>query len=243
IFLSPLLIKHYRIDLKKYGVGLVFMGVFGNLIPAFLFTKAETEISSSLTGMLNALTPLFTILTGIIWLRSKPTGAQVSGIIVGFISAVALMYFDTNNEPSKNATYGLLVLAATVCYAISITGIKKYLSDLNSVKATVWAFTFTGPVALFYLFGFTHFTEHLQNPLALQSLGYVSILGMVGTALSVIIYNILIKQAGVVFASTCTYLIPVVAIGWGLMDYETVNWIQMLSIIVIIFSVYLINRR
>jgi drug/metabolite transporter (DMT)-like permease len=244
VFLSPLLIKHYQIDLKKYGLGLILMGVFGNLVPAFLFTKAETEISSSLTGMLNALTPLFTIVIAIFWLRIRPSGAQVAGIIVGFLAAVALMFFDTNNEPSKNALYGLLVVLATLFYAISVTGIKKFLGDLNSVKATVWAFTFTGPASLIYLFGFSNFTVHLrQNPLALQSLGFISILAIVGTALSVIIYNVLIKQAGAVFASTCTYLIPVVAIAWGLVNYEAVNWIQMLSIIIIIFSVYLINRR
>ncbi|MBI2720730.1 MAG: DMT family transporter [Bacteroidetes bacterium] len=244
VFLSPLLIKHYKIDLKKYWPGLILMGVFGNLIPAFLFTKAETEISSSLTGMLNALTPLFTIIIGIFWLKLKPSGTQISGIIIGFISAVALVFFDTNNEPSKNAQYGLLVVGATLCYAISVTGIKKFLGDLNSVTATVWAFTFTGPLALLYLFGFTDFAVHMKtSPVALQSLGYLCILAIVGTALSVILFNILIKKAGAVFASTCTYLIPIVAIGWGLMDYEIVNWIQIMSIVVIIFSVYLINRR
>lgn len=244
VFLSPLLIRHYKIDLKKYWPGLILMGVFGNLIPAFLFTKAETEISSSLTGMLNALTPLFTIIIGIFWLKLKPTGAQISGIIIGFIAAVALVFFDTNNAPSKNAQYGLLVVGATLCYAISVTGIKKFLSDLNSVKATVWAFTFTGPVALFYLFGFTDFVLHMKtSPAALSSLGYLCILAIVGTALSVILFNILIKLSGAVFASTCTYLIPIVAICWGLMDYEVVNWIQIMSIVVIIFSVYLINRR
>lgn len=244
IFLSPLLLKHYSIDLKKYWFGLVLMGVCGNLIPAFLFTKAETEISSSLTGMLNALTPLFTILLGIFWLKIKPNGSQVSGIIVGLIAAVALMYFDSNNEPTKNATYGLLVVAATFFYAISVNGIRRYLNDLNPIKATVWAFVFTGPLALIYLFGFTDFVYHFQtSPVALRSLGYLSILAIVGTALSVIAYNILIREAGAVFASTCTYLIPIVAIGWGLMDYEQVNPIQLFSILVIILSVYLINRR
>jgi len=244
IFLSPFLIKHFKIDLKKYWPGLILMGVFGNLIPAFLFTYAETEISSSLTGMLNALTPLFTILIGILWLKVKPSRIQFSGIIIGFAAAVALLYFEDNNSPTKNALFGLLVVGATICYAISINGIKKYLSDLNPVTATVWAFSFTGPVALFYLFGFTDFVVHSQtSPFALRAFGYLCILAVIGTALSVIIYNILIRQAGAVFASTCTYLIPVVAIGWGLMDYELVNWVQVLSIIVIILSVYLINRR
>lgn len=243
LFLLPLQLKHYKIDLKKYLKGLVLMGVFGNLIPAFLFTKAETGISSSLAGMLNALTPLFTIIIGAIWLRVKPKQNQVMGIIVGFAAAVCLMVFDTNRSVSQNVMYSLLILIATLCYAISVNGIRKYLQDLGSIKATVWAFSITGPLALIYLFGFTNFTVHLQQgQLAYRSLGYISILAIVGTALSVILYNVLIKKSGAVFASSCTYLIPVVAILWGLFDGETVNLKQILSIIAIILSVYLINR-
>lgn len=243
LFLTPLYIKHYKIDLKKYFVGLVIMGVFGNLIPAFLFTKAETQISSSLAGMLNALTPLFAVIVAFIWMKTKPSGIKISGIIVGFITATCLMLFDKTGDTFKNITYSLLVLIATICYAISANGIKRYLSDLNSVTATVWAFTITGPIALVYLFGFTDFTTHLShNELAMSSLGYISILAIVGTALSVIFYNVLIKRAGVLFASSCTYLIPVVAVLWGIFDGESVNFAQILSIVAIILSVYLINR-
>jgi len=243
LFLAPLLIKYYKIDLKKYWRGLVLMGVFGNLIPAFLFTKAETEISSSLTGMLNALTPLFTVLVGLFWLKVKPKAMQIVGIIVGFIGAACLMIFDAGSGSSKNIIYGLLVVAATFFYAISVCGIKKYLSDINSITATVWAFCITGPISLIYLFGFSDFTVHMANsPMAMSSLGYISILAIVGSAISVIAYNILIKNSGTVFASSCTYLIPVVAIGWGLFDGEMVNFYQVFSIVVIILSVYLINR-
>ncbi|MDP1799968.1 MAG: DMT family transporter [Bacteroidota bacterium] len=243
LFLAPLLIKYYKIDLKKYWPGLILMGVFGNLIPAFLFTKAETEISSSLTGMLNALTPLFTVLVGLFWLKVKPKAMQIVGIIVGFIGAACLMIFDAGSGSSKNIIYGLLVVAATFFYAISVCGIKKYLSDINSITATVWAFCITGPISLIYLFGFSDFTMHMANsPMAMSSLGYISILAIVGSAISVIAYNILIKNSGTVFASSCTYLIPIVAIGWGLFDGETVNFYQIFSIVVIILSVYLINR-
>jgi len=243
LVLTPLFIKHYKIDLKKYFLGLVIMGVFGNLIPAFLFTKAETQISSSLAGMLNALTPLFAIIVGFIWLKAKPSGIKIAGIIVGFISASCLMLFDKTDDTFKNISYSLLVLIATICYAISVNGIKKYLGQLNSLTATLWAFTITGPIALVYLFGFTDFTVHLaEHPQAMSSLGYIFILASVGTAISVIFYNILIKRAGVVFASSCTYLIPVVAVIWGIFDHESVNMPQILSIIAIILSVYLINR-
>lgn len=243
LFLTPLYVRNYKIDLKKYFVGLFIMGVFGNLIPAFLFTKAETHISSSLAGMLNALTPLFTVIIASFWLKSKPAGAKISGIIVGFIAASCLMIFDKAEDMFQNVIYSLLVLVATICYAISVNGIKKYLSGVNSVQATLWAFTITGPIALIYLFGFTDFTVHLQeSPAAASSMAYISILAIVGTALSVILYNVLIRQSGVLFASSCTYLIPIVAVLWGLFDGENVNFAQIFSILVIILSVYLINR-
>lgn len=241
--LAPLFCKYYKIDFKKHFKGLFIMGVFGNLIPAFLFTKAETQISSSLAGMLNALTPLFTVIVAAIWLKAKPNGVKIAGIVVGFISATCLMLFDRAEDTFRNMVYSLLVVVATFCYAISVNGIKKYLGGVSSVQATLWAFTITGPLALIYLFGFTDFTTHLtSSPKALGSLGYVSILAMVGTAISVILYNVLIKKAGVLFASSCTYLIPIVAVLWGIWDGENVNFAQVLSIIAIIFSVYLINR-
>jgi len=244
VFLSPLIIKYHKINFKKYWFGLILMGVFGNLMPSFLFTKAETEISSSLTGMLNALTPLFTVLLGFFWLKIKPDKRQIAGIFIGFIAAVCLMYFDSNDEHSKNAMFGLFVVAATFFYAMSVNGIRKYLHDLNSITATLWAFIIIGPIAIIYLFVFSDFTIHLHtSPMALKSFGYISILAIVGTALSVIFFNVLIKQAGAVFASTCTYLIPIVAIGWGVVDGEAVNIVQLMSILIIILSVYLLNRR
>ncbi len=241
LFLLPFLLKYKKIDLKKYLVGLLCMGVFGNFIPAFLFTKAETQISSSLTGMLNALTPLFTILVAYVWLKTKSSAIKIIGVLLGFIGALVLVYFSPSNQSNNNAIYSLLVVAATLCYAISITGIKKYLSDIDSITATVWAFMLMGPPALVYLLCFTDFTIHINNTGAASAIGYLSILAIVGTALSVIIYNNLIKLSGPVFASSCTYLIPVVAIAWGLFDGEAIDPMQLVSIGIIIFSIYLIN--
>lgn len=244
LFLVPFYIKHHAINFKKNFMGLMLMGVFGNLIPAFLFTKAETQISSSLTGMLNALTPLFTIVVAFFWFKTKFKTVQLVGIMSGLVGAMVLLYFNDGGDTSTNVLYSLLVVAATICYAISVNGIKHYLSNMNSVTATVGAFTITGPIALAYLFIQTDFINDLKtNPVALSSLGYVSILAIVGSALSVIVYNTLIKEAGAVFASTCTYLIPIIAVIWGLLDGETVNLLQMSGVIVVIFSVYLINRR
>jgi drug/metabolite transporter (DMT)-like permease len=242
-FMLPFLIKHYnKLSVRKNLKGLLLMGVFGNLIPAFLFTKAETQISSSLTGMLNALTPLFTIIIGVIVYKNTVATNKWVGVFVGFMGALALILFNESNEQSKNALYCLLVVAATVCYAISVNGIKVYLQEVNSLTATVWSFTLIGPMAAVYLFGFTNVIDHAQNhPEALSSLGYISILAIVGSALSVVIYNNLIKMSGTVFAASCTYLIPIVAIGWGLLDGELVNMYQIMSVLIIIAGIWMIN--
>lgn len=242
VFLLPFLIKYSKIDLKKYWKGLLGMGIFGNLIPAFLFTKAETGISSSLAGMLNALTPIFTVILGFIMFGNRTTGFQVSGIITGFGGALLLLY--NNGDPESSGTnYALLVVAATFCYAISVNIIRKYLNDISSVRATVWAFMFTGPLAVGYLFT-TDFMEVINHhPQAISSLGYTAILGIVGTALSVIAFNELIKLSGAVFASTTTYLIPIVAVFWGLREKETITWVQVLTMAVILASVWIINLK
>lgn len=242
-FMLPFLISHYKIDLKKNLLGLLLMGVFGNLIPAFLFTKAETQISSSLTGMLNALTPMFTIIIGMIAFNHKITKNQIIGVLIGFVGAIALVALgDNENDQTKNIMYSLLVAAATLCYAISVNGIKAYLGHVNSLTATVWSFSLIGPVAAIYLFGFTDVVAHAtQHPEGLRSLGFVSILAIVGSALSVVVYNTLIKLSGTVFAASCTYLIPIVAIGWGLFDGEIINLVQVLAVIVIIAGIWMIN--
>lgn len=242
-FMLPFLVAHYKLDVKKNLKGLLLMGVFGNLIPAFLFTKAETQISSSLTGMLNALTPMFTIVIGMISFNHKISKNQIIGVLVGLIGAIALVTMgDDKDDQTKNVMYSLLVAAATLCYAISVNGIKAYLGHINSLTATVWSFTLIGPVAAIYLFGFTDVVAHAtQHPEGMRSLGFVSILAIVGSALSVVVYNTLIKLSGTVFAASCTYLIPIVAIGWGLFDGEIINLAQILAVIVVIAGIWMIN--
>ncbi|MBS1647793.1 MAG: DMT family transporter [Bacteroidetes bacterium] len=243
LFLLPVLIKYRKINLKKYGLGFLLAGVFGNLIPAFLFTKAETGISSSLAGMLNALTPLFTVVVARLFFKGKTSTMQIVGVLTAFIGALFLLSGDKNASGTDNLLYAFYVILATICYAISVNSIKHFLDDVNSVAASAWYFALTGPIALFILFN-TDFLEVMQrNPNALNSLGYVAILGIIGSALSVIFFNYLIKVSGAVFASSSTYLIPIVAIFWGFFDGEVITIIQIAAIFVILGGVWLINKK
>ena len=244
LFLSPLIFKHVKMPLLKHWRGFVGMGVLGNLIPAFLFTKAETGISSSFAGILNSLTPLFTMVLGVMLFKAKTAWINAIGIFIGFFGAIGLLMVGKSVDMNNNLLFGFYVVLATFCYGFSVNIIKKYLNEVNSITATVWAMMFIGPVAGAYLFGFTDFSTRLSgDPMALNSLGYVCILAILGTALSVIIFNVLIRNTNALFASSVTYLIPIVAIGWGLFDDEVILPWHFMWIIIILLGVYLVNKK
>ena len=249
LFLLPLAFRHIKRDVLKYTSGVVGMGVFGNLIPAFMFTKAETMISSALTGMLNSLTPVFTLLIGLVMLKQKVKWLQVAGVIIGLGGAIGLLLLGKDDTAESGNQHqlivgGSLVVLATFLYGFAVNIIKAKLGTLNAITATVFAMCIVGPIGGIYLFGFTDFVHRMQTePLAMQSLGYVSILAIFGTALSVIVYNILIREAGTLFAASVTYLMPIIAMGWGLFDNESVTLLHGLFILIILAGVWLVNKK
>lgn len=244
LFMLPLGIRHFNGEIWKNWLGAAGMGIFGNLLPAFLFTKAETMISSALTGMLNSLTPLFTLITGLILFRVRVKPWQIVGIVVGLAATFVLLNAGEKEESSSNALLGGgMVMLATLFYGLSVNIIKSKLSHMNPVAATLLALTIIGPVAMIYLFS-TDFIHVMQtHPLAWQSLGFITILAVFGTALSVIVYNILIRDAGVLFAASVTYAIPIVAMLWGVFDGEWINWIHIVAICGILSGVWMVNRK
>jgi drug/metabolite transporter (DMT)-like permease len=245
VFISPIAFLHLKKDLLKHWKAFLGMGLCGNLIPAFLFTKAETGISSSLAGMLNSLTPLFTVITGILFFGSKSKWQNIVGVLIGLAGAIGLMASKSNQAPGADSHpwFSIYVVIATILYALSVNIIGKHLKGVNSLTAAVWALCFIGPVAGIYLFS-TDFVSVVQtHPGALSAMGYIAILGVFGTAVSVIIFNLLIKNSNPIFASSVTYLIPIVALMWGVYDNEPVNIMHFVWIGVILGGVYLVNRK
>ena len=243
LFLSPLIFSHVKKDSLKHWKAFLAMGVIGNLIPAFLFTNAEIGLSSSLAGALNSLTPMFTLLVGLLLFNAKTGWINAVGIIVGFIGALGLLMVGKTNAMDSGFLFIFYVVLATICYAFSVNIIKKYLSEVNSTTATVWAMMFIGPIAGAYLFT-TDFADRLTtSPMALQSMGFICILAIFGTAISVIVFNVLIKNTSPIFASSVTYLIPIVAMGWGIFDDESVLVQHFAWIGLILAGVYLVNKK
>lgn len=218
------------------------VGLFGNFIPAFLFTLAETKVSSSLAGLLNSLTPTFTLVLGMLFFGMTVRKNHILGIILGFIGAAVLIIGPGMAAFNEDAVFGLLVVLATVFYGISVNVIRKHLSEVNSITTTFWAFMLTSPFAGAYLLT-TDVHLRLSSPEGYSSLSYIAILGIVGTASAVMLFNMLIRNTNAIFASSVTYLIPIVALGWGILDNEEVGLIHLLAISLILGGIFLINRK
>lgn len=228
---------------KKTLFWVALTGFFGNFLPMFLFPIAQTKVSSSLAGILDSLVPVFVLVFGFLLFGKKSKGLQVLGAAIGFLGAAMLMYFSEAKSEESNIVYALLVVLATACYAVAALIIKERLyhvrsMDLSGAVFAVWMF----PSILILLFsGF--FTEFQYTSQAWESLGYLSILTVMGTAIAIILYYKLIQNTTPVFASTVTYLLPLVAVIWGLIDGESFSLWYVIGGLLILWGIYLIREK
>lgn len=242
IFLLPFLFKRLKKFKKKDIKSLLVVGVIGNLLPAYLFATAQTEVSSSLAGMLNSAFPIFALLISVIIYKSKTTTNEILGIIVGFAGSVGIVMGSAENFFEGNNWYAILVFLAIIFYAISINTIKHNLPELDGVTITIFSFMPIGAIAGISLL-FSDFSTALATPNYLNNLGYLVLLALLSSAIAVTIFYRLIDFSSVVFASSVTYIIPVFAILWGLFDGEQVTVIQTIFMAVCLLGVYISDRK
>lgn len=228
----------------------ILAGLLGNFFPIFLFALAQTEISSSISSTLNSFTPLNTLIIGSLLFGLTFSRKQIIGLLIGIVGCLILVYAGASGNPSKNYWFALLVIVATWCYAANINMVKKYLSDVSPLAITVGNFAFLVFPALGILlyngFNFQTVTQ-ISDGLAITShihpLFYVAILGIVGTGLANIYFYKLIQMSSPIFASNVTYLIPIVATIWSMIFNEGVTLLQLLGTVIILFGVYITNRK
>jgi drug/metabolite transporter (DMT)-like permease len=216
--------------------------LFGTFIPAYLFAIAETKVSSSICSILNSLTPLNTLILGALVFGLTFRRNQFIGIIIGLIGTAVLIFSGNNQEGSENYYYSVLVLIATVCYATNVNLIKKYLSDVKPLSITTGNFVVMLIPAIAILFC-TDFTTKMDLAQTHTAMFYVMILGIVGTGVANVIFYKLIQISSPIFASSVTYLIPIVACFWGLFDNELLTSLQLLGAFIILVGVYLANKK
>jgi len=216
--------------------------LFGTFIPAFLFAIAQTQISSSVSSILNSLTPLNTLIIGAIGFGLTFKRTQVFGVIIGLVGTLLLIVNGAMNHPNQNYWYTILILIASVCYATNVNLLKKYLSDVQPLSITTGNFVVMLLPALIILFS-TDFLSVVHNVEVQNSMYYVALLGIVGTGIANIIFFKLIQISSPVFATSVTYLIPVVAFFWGLLDAEMLTPIQFIGAFIVLIGVYLSSKK
>lgn len=216
--------------------------LFGTFIPAFFFSIAQTQISSSVSSVLNSLTPLNTLVIGAIFFQIGFQKRQIWGILIGLLGSFLLIYTGAINNPGQNYYYAILILVASCCYAINVNLIKRYLSDLSPLSISTGNFSVLFLPALCILF-YTGFGQLDLVGQIRDSVMYIMILGVVGTGIANILFFKLIQIASPVFATSVTYLIPVVAFFWGLLDNEILAPIQFLGAFIVLIGVYLSARK
>jgi drug/metabolite transporter (DMT)-like permease len=214
----------------------------GTFIPAFLFSIAQTQMDSSVSAILNSLTPLNTMILGGIAFGLSFKRAQVFGVFIGLVGTFMLIINGALNHPEQNYYYAILIIIASICYATNVNLIKKYLSDLSPLSITTGNFLVLLFPALLVLVA-SDFFDVIAVDAVQHSMLYIIILGVVGTGIANIIFFKTIQISSPVFATSVTYLIPVVAFGWGLLDNEMLTPVQFLGAFIILSGVYLSSKK
>lgn len=216
--------------------------MFGTFIPAYLFAIAQTQIDSSVSSILNSLTPLNTLILGALFFGLNFRRNQIFGVLIGLIGSALLILNGAIHHPEQNYYYAILVLIASICYATNVNLIKKHLHDLTPLSITTGNFLvllFPASIILF----FSGFFDTVQVKEVQQSVLFIMILGVVGTGIANILFFKLIQMSSPVFATSVTYLIPVVAFFWGLLDNEMLTPVQFIGAFIILIGVYLSAKK
>lgn len=243
VLLLPALffIKHIPREKMPYIILSTLLSMF---IPAYLFATAQVYIKeSSLVSILNALTPAFTFLIGILLYRQPVLKMQVLGLILGFFGSVLLIIINTKGQLSLNH-YAFLVLGATLCYGTNVNLVKYTLSDIKPIHLSSVTVAFTGVFALIYLI-FSHSFGHLFELVSVnpRAVGAACLLGMMGTAAAQVVFNKMLSYTTSVFASAITYFIPIVALFWGIIDGEVLSVWHFVGMGLIIGGVFILNKN
>lgn len=239
----PFVLKIYkRVDWSKFKY-FFMVGLTGSGIPSFLYAIAETEISSSATGILNGLSPIFTFVVSILVYKSKFEWGKLLGVMLGLLGASLLLIVGKEAAIGGNPLYGLFVVLATICYAFNSNSIKEHFQDTDPIEVASISFISIGlPFIIYALIGDIP-NKVMNHPDGLISFAAITTLALVGTVFSVILYYKLIQNTNPVFASSVAYTMPVVALAWGYIDSEAITIYHFIGLIFILAGVYAIKGK
>jgi len=244
IFLFIIGFKSLKKIEKKHYKPVVISAFLGTFIPVYMFALAETEIDSAIASILNSLTPLNTLIFGFFFFNMTFRKNQVIGIIIGLAGTLLLIVSGANLNPDQNYWFSMFVIMASVCYAFNVNIIKIYMQDLSAMSIAVGNFLVITIPALIVLLLTGFFTGGLLSSSVVQeSLLYIVVLAIFGTGIAKVMFNKLVQISTPIFSSSVTYTIPIVALLWGVLDGEKLNFMQILATLIILLGVFLANRK
>ncbi len=242
IVLLPFAIKHIRY-LKTHFLFLLAVGLVGNGIPAFLFTWSQMHVSSSSAGILNSLTPVFTLIVGGLFFRTRIRKFQLIGVFLGLAGSVLLFVNDSFTFEFNIFTWGLLIVLATVMYGINTNHVKNNLKEVPAIAITSLSFMLVLPVSLFIYSMNLPCPCIIEDPEFYKALWSVIVLAVFGSAIAVAVMNTFIKYTTPVFAASVTYIMPAVALAWGFNDNEKIGLSSFLALLLVLAGVYLVQLK
>lgn len=243
LFMLPIALFRFK-ELKQVHFGKLFLaGLMGTFFPAFLFAMAQTQISSSIAGILNTLSPVWTVIMGALFYHQRFRPIAIVGIVVSFAGTILLAISRSGGTIGGINSYALLIVLACVLYGANLNWVKYKIADLGSITITSVALSLIGPLGMVYLFGFTHFTHKMMVvDGAWKAFGIIVLLALMSTAVATLLFNKLVKIATPLYASSVTYIMPIVSVMWGLLDNEELLPGHFIGMGLILGGVYLANR-
>lgn len=244
IAFTPFFIHHLKeVPWEKLKY-FIIIGLCGSGIPSFLYAIAQTQVDSSIAGLLNSLTPIFTLIIGLLVFKTILIKKQLVGIILGFLGAVALILLDNSGvQTDSNILFASFIVLATICYGTSVNVVKFKLDGLKPVLISSVSFIITGPFAIAYLLTTDFVSDITNHPDGWTALAAVSTLALLSTFLSTILFYKLVHKTDAVFASSVSFIIPIVALAWGFIDGEFVGLGHIVSLVCILVGVYLLRVK
>ena len=243
VFLLLISFKSLKEIKKKHYKHIVSTALLGTFFPVFLFAYAVKGIDSSIASILNSLTPFNTFIVGALAFGFTFKKKQLIGIFIGLLGTILLILKGADLNPNQNYWFSILVVIASIGYALNVNIVKKHLSDISAFSIVTGNFLLLVIPAFVVLF-FTGFFETLEfTETKMTALGYITILAVLGTGIAKVFYNKMVHLASPIFASSVTYLIPIVAVFWGVLDGEKLSSMQLVAATIILFGVYLVNKK
>lgn len=243
LFLLMIGFKSLKEIKKKHYKHILSTALLGTFFPVFAFAFAVSGIDSSITSILNSLTPFNTFIVGALVFGFSFKKQQFTGIFIGLIGTILLILKGADLNPNQNYWFSILVVIASVGYAFNVNIVKKHLSDISALSIVAGNFLLLVIPAFIVLLFTDFFSTFEYTETKMNALGYLAILAVLGTGVAKVFYNKMVHLASPIFASSVTYLIPVVAVFWGILDGEKLDLIQFFAGIIILFGVYLVNKK